>query len=125
MLGLLGAAIFGVVAYGAWASDDNAEKRRRQSGKDNHCRYYVDKHGILRDVHTGKKYDGKDDNILLIQHKWNLYNLYVEFCMKSRREPKKLKDWLIQEGYNYELEYLYEMMMKYKNESWGDKYDRA
>ena len=55
MLGLFGAAIFGIVAAGAWSSAENQEQKQRKMSRENGYSFYTDKNGRLRNTQTGRK----------------------------------------------------------------------
>lgn len=55
MFGFIGAAIFGVVAFGAWISEENRENHSRDYAKNNKSKYYFDKDGRMRWVNNNKK----------------------------------------------------------------------
>lgn len=124
MLGLFGALAFGIVYYGAWLSADNIERKAREDSMINNYKYYNDKHGYLRYTSNGKKIKN-NDNIMLIASYWRMYNNYIEICDKYNMKSNNLEEWLRKRYLDNEWESIYNKMMKYKNESWGDKYDRS
>lgn len=122
MLGILGALAFGVIATGSWISASNVESKAREYSRKNGLEFYDDKTGHLRYTQSGKKYQGNDDNIMLIASRWRMYNGYVEIYRKGSLEPKGLIEWLQEKYPNMWKDELYKMV-KYKNEPWGDKYN--
>ena len=117
MLGLLGAAIFGVIYYGAWASADDTERKHKNNNKEKGISYYTDKKGIVRYTNNGKKYDGKDDNLILIGMLWRQYKGYSEIYKKYQMKYKTLEEW-IKEKYPNSWEYYLNLMKKYENYNW-------
>lgn len=55
MFGLLGAALYGVVAFIGWSKDEQAEQKARQGSRKSGLPYYVDKHGRQRWTATGRR----------------------------------------------------------------------
>lgn len=55
MFGVIGGIIFGVVAVGAWISEDEREQKARSHARNTNSKYYFDKNGKMRWVRTGKK----------------------------------------------------------------------
>ena len=60
MLGFLGMMLFGIAYAGSWISDDNKEKQRRQSARENSRDFYYDKSGIMRHVNSGRKFSKEE-----------------------------------------------------------------
>ena len=55
MLGMIGATIFGIVAVGAWISEENREEQARNHAKSINSKYYFDKDGKMRWIKNNKK----------------------------------------------------------------------
>lgn len=60
MFGIIGAALFGTVAYGAWAKSNSVQNEQRNQAKKDNSDCYIDRNGILRHSNTGFKYTKQD-----------------------------------------------------------------
>lgn len=97
MLGFLGAIIFGTVALGAWASDDAAEKRRRQNSIQTGANTYIDKKGRLRYTSNGRMYDWDAWQLKEARnYSMRLYNTHCRVNKKYDVEIETFRDWLIE-----------------------------
>ena len=108
MLGVIGAIIFGTVALGAWASDDAAEKRRKQHSIQTGADTYIDKKGRLRYT-NGQMYDWDAWRLKEArEYRMILYNGHCKVYKKHGVEVESFRDWMIEKygtveipGYGY------------------------
>ena len=60
MLGIIGAVLFGAVAYGAWSKSNSVQNEQRKQAQKDNSDCYIDRKGILRHNNTGAKYTRED-----------------------------------------------------------------
>lgn len=88
MFGLIGAALFGIVCYGAWVSADNTEKKGRQDSHDSGRDFYIDKNGRMRHTDTGRKFTTEEVhqafNPVPLKDKQESYQKYCDMYYEPR-----------------------------------------
>lgn len=84
MLGLLGAAIFGAVYFGAWASANKTEQEQRNNSQKNGIQFYCDKNGRMRHTDTGKKFTPEEVHNYLNPDSMSLKEKFEQMEKESR-----------------------------------------
>lgn len=105
MFGLIGAAIFGIVATGAWIKDEQYEQSRRKNARINGNNIYIDKNGRLRNTITGRKLTKEEIH----------QAFFNDEEAKKRREYYENKYWGVKDLLHYDMtQYVIELFVTEK-----------
>ena len=83
MLGLLGAAVFGVIFAGAWISADQTEQKSRESSRNSGRSFYYDKNGRMRHTGSGRKFTPQEIR------EFNRIDYPCPYAVKMKEAKKK------------------------------------
>lgn len=108
MFGFIGAALFGAICYGAWASDEQRERNEREDSRKSGRDFYFDKNGRMRHTGSGRKY--------------TMAEIDKEFFPRSleqinRDYDKKMHDRFDKKYYEVETEFLKSELFLTKEEA--------
>lgn len=79
MFGVIGTVIFGIVAVGAWISEETREHNSKSNAKNIGSKYYFDKNGRMRWVNGKRKFTPEEiHNIFWDEENVNKRNDYYE-----------------------------------------------
>lgn len=123
MLGLLGAAIFGAVYFGAWASANITEQEQRNNSRKNGIRFYCDKNGRMRHTDTGKKFTPEEVHNYLNPDSMSLKEK-LEQMEKEKHNEFDHKYYVVynaQDHYKQEVFLTKEEAKRYVNENYSNE----